>query len=96
MKKFTFKTEKPTGRYSSFFPTRITIKLSGKKVGTIYESGKIGFCIKKKDLNEDKNLNCPWRWFYCKSDTTNLEDAKAWVIKNDGLIQRSLDIFSLD
>lgn len=52
MKKFTFKTERPTGRYRSFFPTSITIKLAGKDVGTIYETGKIGFHIKKKDLNE--------------------------------------------
>ena len=50
MKKFTFKTERPTGRYRSFFPTSITIKLTGKDVGTIYETGKIGFHIKKKDL----------------------------------------------
>jgi len=66
--KFTFKTERPTGRYRSFYSSNHIIKLKKIPVGMIYPSGldsppfSIHLQVIKKDLMEDGNKNCEWRW----------------------------------
>lgn len=82
--KFTFKTEKPTGRYKSFTPNYNHIKLNGSEVGSIdnEKPHKIRFMVYKKDIAEDKNLNCTWKWIVLKNSFDSLDDAKNFVLSN--------------
>jgi hypothetical protein len=81
LKKFTFKTTKPTGRYRSFESHYHAIKLNKIVVG--YISDKIPHTIHlmviKKDINEDGNKNCPWKWIKLKKESQSLEEAKNFL-----------------
>lgn len=82
MKKFTFKTIKPTGRYRSFYEDEYQIKLNGQECGNIYSDSK-GFYVRlmvyKKDINEDGNPNCEFRWVEFKNGNSSLEECKSWL-----------------
>ena len=82
--KFTFKTEKPTGRYKSFDSNNHIIKLNGFGVGSIDDEKphKIRLMVYKKDVLEDGNPNCKWKWIVLKSNFENLEDAKKYILDN--------------
>lgn len=81
--KFTFKTERPTGKWRSFEKSFHRIKFNGKKVGRIIDrTWEIRLMIVKTDYNDDKTLNCPWRWIVFKYKPTSLEDAKEWLNNN--------------
>jgi hypothetical protein len=84
MKKFTFKTEKATGAYSSFYPDTIYIKHNRVKVGSIdsEKPHKISLQIYKKDIMEDKNPNCEWRWAHFKKEFETIDVAKQWLNDN--------------
>ena len=90
--RFTFKTEKPTGPYSSFDSDRNVIKYQKKEVGLIYQSDngfKVQLAVVKKDLNADKNPNSPWRWAFFKKEFTSLQEAKEWLNSNiEGLMSK--------
>lgn len=90
---FTFKTTKPTGRYKSFYQSYHEIKYNKKMCGTI--KGRpphgVGFMVIKKDIMEDKNPNCEWKWCFLKTpEFQNVKEAKKWVKENTG---RILDFF---
>ena len=93
--KFTFKTERPIGRYRSFYPDSIYIKFKGIRCGRIQERFpyKISFQIIKKDINEDKNPNCPWKWITLKKESQSLQEAKEWLNQN---IQQILERYELN
>lgn len=84
---FTFKTEKPTGKWRSFNPETHHIKLNKIEVGTINGQGrfndsppfKIRLQVKKKDINEDGNPNCRWKWIILKKDSQTLQEAKDFL-----------------
>ena len=82
--KFTFKTEKPTGRYKSFSSNYNYIKLNGSNVGSIDDEKpyKIRLMVYKKDMKEDGNPNCDWKWIILKVGFDNLDDAKNFVLSN--------------
>ena len=82
--KFTFKTDKPTGRYKSFFEAYHHIKLKGEDVGSINskEPFSIRLMVMKKDILEDKNPNCPWKWITLKAEFKSLDEAKEFLNKN--------------
>lgn len=84
MKKFTFKTEKPTGRYKSFQPTFHYIKLDGKWVGNITDDSphQVRLQVIKKDINENGNPNCSWKWVALKKQFKSLDEAKEYLNKN--------------
>lgn len=84
--KFTFKTEKPTGKYASFQSANHIIKLDGKQVGTIDDKAPftIRLMVIKNDLLEDGNKNCIWKWITLAKISENLDDAKKFV--NDSFI----------
>lgn len=79
--KFTFKTTKPTGKYKSFGTSIHDIKLNKKIVGTIRDSEPyyVSFMVVKKDINEDKNINCSWKWIRLKKEFSSLEEAKDFI-----------------
>lgn len=82
--KFTFKAEKPTGKYKSFYSNYNYIKLNGSNVGSIDDEKpyKIRLMVYKKDIAEDKNLNCTWKWIVLKNGFDSLDDAKNFVLSN--------------
>ncbi len=53
--KFTFKTEKPTGKWKSFSNSNHYIKLNGKEVGTIAHETpfRLSFMVMKTDADKD-------------------------------------------
>jgi hypothetical protein len=80
-KKFTFRTEHPTGQWCSFFPDSYHIKLKRKEVGSITDGVpyKISLQVIKKDINEDGNPNCPWKWITLKKESQTLQEAKDFL-----------------
>jgi len=78
--KFTFKTNKPTGKYHSFFETFHYIKLNGLQVGSIDD--KAPHKIRLMVILEDGNPNCDWKWIKLKHESVSLQDAKDWVNVN--------------
>lgn len=94
MKKFTFKQNKATGRYRSFFPENTTIKHNGKEVGTIFEDGfRIQLQVIKKDILEDGNPNCVWKNVLLKYRPTSLQDAKDYLNNNQEKILSLVDLW---
>ena len=79
MKKFTFKTNKATGRH--FTPNHHYIKLNKKKCGSIdYKSPhRINLMVEKKDVNEDGNPNCEWKWIKLNKESKTLQEAKDFL-----------------
>lgn len=95
--KFTFKTEKPTGRFKIFSSTSHFIKLKKKEVGHIVnKSWEIRLAVVKDDINEDGNPNCKWRWVTLEKKSTTLQEAKDWLNTNFIFINEKYKIFRLD
>ncbi len=94
MKNFTFKTEKETSKYSSF--KTCLIKLNKVEVGSI--SVKMPFEIHlmviKKDILEDKNPNCKWKWIAFKHKSESLEEAKEFLKTNYELITKNYNLIT--
>jgi len=85
VEKFTFKTEKPTGRYRSFYSSSHHIKLKGFEVGSINPEKpfKIRFMVMKNGTTiTDDNPNCKWKWITLKHESETLEAAKEWLNAN--------------
>lgn len=78
---FTFKTEKPTGKWKSFQDPQHYIKLKKIEVGMIEPRYpyRISFMVIKDDINEDNNHNCTWKWVYLKAKFESLESAKEYL-----------------
>lgn len=81
IKRFTFKTEKPTGKWRSFDSDNHIIKLNKIKIGNIssLEPFFIRLKIIKKDIMEDGNPNCEWKWIKLAIKFNSLSDAKEWM-----------------
>jgi hypothetical protein len=81
--KFTFRTEKPTGRYRSFGNDGHIIKIGKNEVGLIAdESWKIRLMVVKNDPMEDGNPNCSWKWITLEKESSSLQEAKDWLNAN--------------
>ena len=83
-KKFTFKTDVPTGRYRAFDHDIHNIKLNKAKCGLIDDSipHKIRLQVMKNDINEDGNPNCEWKWITLEKESKTLQEAKDWLNLN--------------
>lgn len=91
--KFTFKKNKPEGRYSWVHNPTYDIKLKGKIVGSIeHETWDIRLMIIKDDINEDGNPNCKWKWVKLKKKSETLEEAKEWL---NSVIDKLLEKYKL-
>jgi hypothetical protein len=91
-KRFTFKTEKSTGRFSSFYPDVHHIKLNKIECG--YITDKKPHLIKLQVLNERPgNLNCKWRWVTLVAEFWTLEEVKAFLNANFEMINKKYTIW---
>ena len=83
-RKFTFKTEKSTGRYRSFYPDTHHIKLNKIECGLIADKKpyKIKLQVIKDDINKDGNTNCNWEWITLQKESETLEEAKNFLNEN--------------
>ena len=90
MKKFTFKTEKPTGRYSSFYDPTHHIKLNGKECG--YITAKT---FKIKLMVDVPNYET-WKWITLAKKFDSLDEAKKWLNDNHEKIQTQFKIHTAD
>jgi len=96
-KKFTFKTIKPTGRYSSFHSNKNLIKLNGFEVGLIEDKlpYSIRLAVEKENINEDGNPNCSWKWIKLKKESGSLQEAKDFLQSNYILIISTYKLYSI-
>jgi hypothetical protein len=83
-KQFTFKTEKPTGKWKSFSSDTHLIKLDKKQVGEISdeENHEISLYVIKNETDLAKpnnNKNCDWKTITFKKQSKTLEEAKIWL-----------------
>lgn len=80
MKKFTFKTTKPTGKYRCFHKPYHDIKIKGQTIGNIdHETFKIRLMVIKSDINEDGNPNCTWKWITLSKKSNSIQEAKDFL-----------------
>lgn len=81
MKKFTFKTEHPTGRYRSFEKDLHIVKYNKVEVGTISDDKPchVKLRVIKGDILEDGNVNCEWKWVTLKKDFSSVQEAKDFL-----------------
>lgn len=82
--RITIKANRPTGRFKSFYDSYIDIKCDGEIIGSIENEvpHKIRLHAIKKDINEDGNLNCKWRWKTVKASFNNIAEVKKYVNDN--------------
>jgi hypothetical protein len=92
---FTFKTEKPTGRYRSFFQNYHYIKLKKVEVGTIddKERHKIRLQVIKADINEDGNPNCPWKMITFVMEFATVDEAKKFLNDHFDVITKKYNLW---
>jgi hypothetical protein len=92
--KFTFKTTPATGRYRSFYPDTHEIKFKRKVCGLITDQTphKIRLQVIKKDINEDKNPNCSWKWITLKYEGKTLQETKDFLNANIDKIIKDLQL----
>lgn len=91
MSKFTFKTERSTGRYRSFYPDNHYIKLKRKMIGSIDHEPpfSIRLMVYKDNIMEDENPNCDWKWIRLKKESESLQEAKDFLNTNaDRILQK--------
>ena len=82
LKKFTFKTEQPVGKYRSFDTPEYKIKFNGRWVGNFEPTDrgwKISLMVMKDARHNDSNPNCPWVWVVLKVRPATLEMAKEYL-----------------
>lgn len=94
IKKFTFKTEKTTGRYGSFYSDTHHIKLNKIECGSISDKKpyRIKLKVIKDDINKDGNPNCEWEWITLAKDSGTLTEAKEFLKANYKDIQEKYKI----
>jgi hypothetical protein len=93
--KFTFKTEKSTGRFRSFYPDLHYIKLKKTEVGSIDDEKPYYIRLKifKSDINEDNNHNCSWKWIQLKKQSASLQEAKDFLNVNFKEITEKFNLY---
>lgn len=98
--KFTFKTEKPVGKWKAFDSENHYIKLNGKQVGSIAIKApfKLTFMVLKTDAdkNPDKNPNCSWKHITLKKEFESLQEAKDFANANIDRIMKAYTLHSLN
>lgn len=81
--KFTFKSNKETGRFAHFFPTEYSIKLEGAKVGFFTDKNlRIYLSVIKDDIMEDKNPNCIFKNITLAYKGKDIQECKDFLNRN--------------
>lgn len=93
--KFTFKTIKPTGKWKWLYKPDHKILLNKIHVGSIDEGDKFKIRLKivKKDIMEDGNPNCVWRWAKLSFYGSTLDEAKTYLNENIDTILNTLKLY---
>jgi hypothetical protein len=101
--KLSFKKEpKATGLSAIGHPFSHTIiKIDGKDVGRIAppswssqsKQWIIRLTVNKKDINEDGNPNCPWKWVEIVNRFDTEESAREYLKENKDKIFGNLDLY---
>ena len=86
MSKVTFKTEKSTGRYASFYPDTHHIKYNKQEVGAISDKSPHSITLRIVDGNS-------WRWITLKGEFKSIDEAKEFVSKNFDAILAKWDLY---
>jgi len=96
--RFTFKTEKTTGRYKSFFPDTHYIKYKGHQVGGIMDAKpyQIRLMVIKEDIMEDGNTNCKWKNIFLAKKSESLDEAKLWLNENIEKILCKYELYMME
>jgi hypothetical protein len=96
--KFTFKTEKPTGKWKSFDSDSHYIKMGGKEIGSIDpdKPHKVSFMVIKDDINSDGNPNCVWKRITFKREFETVEAAKKWLTENAERLTSTYNFYKLE
>jgi hypothetical protein len=97
-KKFTFKVNRPTGKYKSFSNTYVEIKLDGCVVGSFSESAinnssVIAFHVIKEDILEDGNPNCIWKSRFIKNPNNKIKDTQKFLNENFHIIIEKFNLY---
>ncbi len=94
-KKFTFKTEKSTGKWRAFYKPSHYIKRNKNEVGMIGAEApfRIRFMIVKDEKYNDNNPNCSWMWIVLKHESNSLEEAKKFVNDNFEEINKQYNLY---
>lgn len=92
--KFTFKTEKSTGRYRSFYPDSHYIKIKGVTVGMIEDKDwhKVSIKVLKDEERTDNNPNKDWMWVKLAREFESVAAAKTWLTENTDKLFRQFKI----
>ena len=98
--KFTFKKERPTGRYSSFDAISYHIKLKRKRCGVFYDNirtvSKIYLSVEKTEEINDNNPNCSWMNISLKKKFKTVEETKKFLIDNTEKINKKYKLHFFD
>lgn len=74
---FTFKTTRPTGRYSSFYPSSHDIKIKRRICGEIVDrEWRIRLMVEKEPTQQDL---VPFKWVTLNYKAETLADAKEFL-----------------
>lgn len=89
--KFTFKLNKDL-----WHSDQIDVKLKRILVGTMRDEVpvKVRFKIRKVDLNEDGNPNCPWMWKTMVRKFNTVNEAKEYLRVNTDRLVSELNIYT--
>jgi hypothetical protein len=92
--KFTFKTHKETGSYAWLHKPYHHVKLNKNDVGSIEPDKpyRIRLMVMKKDILEDGNPNCEFKWITLKRESESLDDAKVFLNENIDIIMTKYTI----
>ena len=105
MSKFSIRTKKPTGKWGWTQHSTISIIYNKKKVGALYlltEAGtnihkfQISLVVLKKDIMEDNNPNCVWRWVRLKGRYETEAEACQFLNDNKEQLFESMTLWPLD
>jgi len=102
--KFTFKTERSTGKWRSFHPDTYKIKLKGLECGSISEHSSIGlsnnpernglfeisFSIKREKTEQNP---APFRNVTLKRTFTTVDEAKEFLVEGTERLTKEFDLY---
>jgi hypothetical protein len=88
---FTFKNNKPTGKYRSFEKMTIDVKLK-KVVGQISED-IITDQVKIALMVKNSEGNCPFKWIFFKKRFNSFDEAKSWLMTNYVRIVNTYELY---
>lgn len=91
---FTFKTNRQTGPYRSFFKPSHYIKWKKEMIGTI-DDDDFTIRLKVHKTVEDlrKGPNCDFKWIKLTARPASLQDAKEFLNKHCDEILQKFDIY---